>query len=99
MGLDNIWIEPKGRNLPPVTFDPPLALRVGMFTDPDCSFRGKCYASYVEAVTGIDLYEDLDNKTVIKVAAELEGFVVLARDLARMFRAFGDAGYNLAAWF
>ncbi len=99
MGLDNIWIEPEGKRLQPVTFEPPLELGVGILTDPDYSFRGKIYASYVEAVTGVDLYEDLNNETVIKVAARLEGFVVHARDLARMFRAFGDAGYDLAAWF
>lgn len=99
MGLDNIWIEPKGRTLPKVTFEPELQLYVGMLTDPAVSFRGKCYAGYVEAVTGADLYDDLDNATVLKIAAGLEGFVIHAQDLARMFRAFGDAGYNLAAWF
>ena len=99
MGLDNIWIEPKGKSLQPVRFDPPLRLWVGMLTDPANSFRGKAYAGYVEEVAGVDLYEDLDNATVLQVAADLEGFVTHAKDLARMFRAFGDAGYDLMAWF
>jgi len=99
MGLDNIWIEPEGKTLKPVTFDPPLQLAVGMLTDPAGSFRGKTYAWYVAGVARVDLYEKLDNATVLRVASDLEGYVTHARDLARMFRAFGDAGYDLAAWF
>ena len=99
MGLDNIWIEPAGKTLKAVTFNPPLQLWVGMLTDPARSFRGKAYAGYVQEVSGVDLYEDLDNATVLKVATGLEGFVTHASDLARMFRAFGDAGYCLHAWF
>ena len=100
MGLDNIWIEPDGKTLKPVTFDPPLRLTVGYFTDPANSFRGKCYAEFVEWATGgVDLYADLDNATVRRVATELEAFLPHATDLARTFRAYGNAGYRLVAWF
>jgi hypothetical protein len=135
MGLDNIWNMPKGKELDVVTFDPPLKLAVGMLTDPEFSFRGKCYASFIREIAGVDLYDDLDNETVLKVAAALERFVAglsdkdiewqafhcfdqelgdvvrwhepavhglpvaQMRDLSRMFRAFGDAGYILVAWF
>ena len=75
MGLDNIWVMPKGQNLTAVTFEPPLQLAVGMLTDPENSFRGKCYAGFVETVTGVDLYDDLDNRTVLKVAIALERYV------------------------
>jgi hypothetical protein len=103
MGLDNIWLAPNGQSLPPVTFDPPLKLAGGMFTgdadDPDSSFRGKCYVDFIGVVTGADLYDDLDNATVRKVADRLQSFLPHAIDLTRMFRAFGNTGYRLIASF
>ena len=69
MGLDNIWIAPKGKSLKPVTRSRLYSLRLEMLTNPADSFRGKSYAWYVAGAAHVDLYEDLDNATVLKVAA------------------------------
>jgi hypothetical protein len=98
MELDNFWVEPRQPRSPPVTFDPPLRVTAGWMTTPAASFRGKCCAEFIEWVTGgVDLHGDLDADTVRHVATELEAFLPHATELARMFRAYGDAGYRLVA--
>jgi len=46
-----------------------------MLTDPASSFRGKCYADFIQALCGRDLYKTQNNKTVLKIAHALERFV------------------------
>lgn len=57
MGLDSIWKTPTGEH-------PALSIRVcgGMFSGPGpetcTSFRGKVYADFIEALSGVSLYEE-----------------------------------------
>lgn len=60
-------------------------------------FRGKDYASFFERVTGKDIYVNLSNAEVLEVAAILEDHARAASEFARMFRAYGEAGYQLLA--
>lgn len=58
MGLDNIWRVPEGTQHPSME----VTLCGGMFSGPGektCeSFRGKVYSDFIEALSGISLYQD-----------------------------------------
>ena len=58
MGLDNIWKVPEGTQHPSME----VTLYGGMFSGPGektCeSFRGKVYCEFIEALSGISLYQD-----------------------------------------
>jgi hypothetical protein len=75
----------------------------------DGSFRGKAYASFIKEVTGVDIYDNQDNDTVILIAASLrhylaerlaldEELALDSFDLWRAFKAYGEAGCRLVAW-
>jgi len=109
MGLDNFWYQndaPEGTPPMGLSFDPPLNLCGGMFSaHGEGSFRGKVYADLIHEVSEIDIYGDLSNEQVKQIADALEFQLTLANpnldihDLARMFRAYADAGAVLVAWY
>jgi hypothetical protein len=109
MGLDSFWKGSVG-----VTFNPPLRLIGGMLSgNGDGSFRGKCYADFVERVTGESLYQEVIKPEVVKQMAEkiavqqweeqeagreFENEVEF-KDLQRMFQAYAAAGHSLCGWW
>ena len=112
MGLDNIWTDAD----PEPVFDPELRLCGGMFSaHGQGSFRGKVYADLLYKTLGVDLYKNLDNAEVRRIADLLEGVDeehwsleytedwawsgAALKDFRRMFRAYADAGARLVAWY
>ena len=91
--------------------DPQPSLCGGMFSGHgfDGSFRGKVYAELVEDITGVSLYSEwIDNDIVKLMADKLDAACQRQEyvygdsdlyDLARVFRAFADAGYSLTGWW
>ena len=67
MGLDNIWELPEGVEHPTMS----VRLCGGMFSGPDeetcSSFRGKVYSEFIEALSGISLYQDSITGDELKV--------------------------------
>jgi hypothetical protein len=76
MGLDSYWSMPDKSKPPVVELDPPLC--GGFVTDSgadSASFRGKVYASLINAVTGVSLYQDeIPNEEIKRMADKLEAF-------------------------
>lgn len=105
MGLDSFWVYPDGDDVKHPEFDPPLRLCGGMFSgNGSGSFRGKVYDADIRVVTGQSLYREvIDNETVRLMAERLEMFSTSEspeqKDLARMFRAYADAGFMLKGWW
>lgn len=114
MGLDCFWEMPEGKEHP--NFEPPLKLCGGMFSGHGSeSFRGKVYAEFIEKISGINLYKDLNNEQVREIAEVLEIKEVVRKnmiylwegdqnskvvnDLRRMFREYADAGATLRSWW
>lgn len=108
MGLDSFWVHPDGEDVPHPEFDPPLRLCGGMFSgNGSGSFRGKVYEDLVREVTGHSLYQEvIDNETVRAMADDLAVLQncssrdnIEQKDIARMFRAYADAGFELKGWW
>ena len=75
MGLDNIWKVPEGTPHPSMEVD----LCGGMFSGPGeqtCeSFRGKVYSEFIEALSGISLYQDtISGDELEHILSSLEEF-------------------------
>jgi hypothetical protein len=103
-----------GETAPVITFDPPLNLISGIMSEHgEGSFRGKVYAETIEHLSEISLYQELmENTNVQNIATALEQHIENTqhepeiesidpdlKDLARMFRAYGNAGYSLIGWW
>lgn len=78
----------------------------------DGSFRGKVYAEDIERISGISLYQEhMCNEDVLNIADALEAWLLEPdveglrvplhdiKDLARVFRAYGNSGYYLMGWW
>jgi len=105
MGLDCYWTKPGESKSTPLDFDPPLCFegehdrqqrREGW-----AHFRGNAAADLIEELTGVSLYGHIENHVVMEMADILERdafrrpMTDMVRDLARLFRAYGKAGYEL----
>lgn len=94
MGLDSFFRKPsKTDQIVEITFDPDVNLIGGMFSGhgSDGSFRGKCYESWVEPITGQSLYqEEIQNAAVKDMAAALESANLPVSVLRKMNSYFGD---------
>ena len=115
MGLDSFWEHPDSDTTPGhLAFVPPLNLCGGMLSGNGAgSFRGKAYARLIEAATGVSLYrERISNEDIVAMAGALESYqpsrttddeIADAEadlpDLRRMFRAYGNAGFELRGWW
>jgi hypothetical protein len=120
MGLDNFWFKAstyeEGADNDCLELDVSGPIYGGMCSGHGSgSFRGKVYASLVEDLTGISLYEDLLHATQIqKIAKELEKHDSIPEDadnpydidqegfdaLKAMFRTYADHGdVLLASWY
>jgi hypothetical protein len=73
------------------------------------SFRGKVYSEQIELLTGLSLYDELDNEQVGLIAAAIRRKVINSimddtvpfddlYDLWRMFKAYYEAGCSLEPW-
>ena len=112
MGLDSFWTLPGSKEPLGLEFNPPISLCGGMFSGHGSgSFRGKVYEQYIKSITGVTLYqEEIPNPIIVEMAAKLEAEVPKrpcgqvdehceVRALARMFRAYADAGAVLKGWW
>lgn len=119
MGLD-CYFEKRvgaGQTAELPEFDRDLNICGGMFSGHgiDGSFRGKVYATLVQEICDISLYEVLTPEQVKDIAIGLQTFLEetdrqefvygyeLTRpeieDLQVMFEKFGELNYGLSAWY
>lgn len=114
MGLDSYWCKTPEERPVEIVFDPPLNLCGGMLSGTGAgSFRGKVYATIIEEISGVSIYNEwLDTDTISKIAADLEATEWVPRfeqeygigkeefnDLGRMFGAYAFAKCGLYGWW
>ena len=113
MGLDCFWTTPNRGKVIKIDFDPPLNLCGGTLSQHGSgSFRGKVYNDVIETLTGVSLYDDLNEEQVRLIADTLETIdwdpninfeyeieEAEFKDLVRMFREYASIKACLTPWY
>ena len=89
-----------------------IALCGGLHSGADGTFRGKVYASLIDGVTGVSLYQEWIAPEVVRkmavafdacdaerVAVEFDRLPVECEHLRRFFEICGERGLGLIGWW